>query len=146
MSGALLRHLLVPVANADDAEATSAALAPYLGAGTEHVTLLHVVEQTPGFMDHTSPEALEEEARAFLEAARERLGQAATVETAIRFGTDLVEEIADQAREEEATAIAFHPREKGQLTKLLTEDAERRLLRESTLPVVALPDADADDA
>lgn len=141
MTGNLLARIVVPVANEEDAEATCAAIEPYLREGIDQVTVVHVIEQTPGYMDHTSPEALEDEGREILAAADARLGDV-DAETELRFGTDLVEEINAVVAERDATAVVFHPRAKGRLTRLLTHDAERDLLRESRVPVVALPDAD----
>lgn len=140
MTGNLLARIVVPVANEEDTEATCAAIEPHLDEGVDQVIVVHVIEQTPGYMDHTSPEALEEEGREILGVADARLDEV-DVETELRFGTALVEEINAVVAERDATAIVFHPREKGRLTRLLTQDAERDLLRESRVPVVALPDA-----
>lgn len=137
MSEGLLDRVLVPVANQADTEATCAAIEPYLDAVGE-ILLVHVVEQTPGFMDHGSPEALEEDARRFLSRARDHLGEETVTEVAVRFGADVAEEIADFAEEREVTAVVFHPREKGLLARLVDADEERRLIRASPVPVVAL--------
>jgi nucleotide-binding universal stress UspA family protein len=135
MTRDLLARVLVPLANEEDTEATCEAVEPYLD-GIGEIVLVHVVEQTPGYMDHASPEILEEDAQAFLDLARQRLGS--TFDRAeVRFGPDVAEEIAEAAAEAEVTAIAFTPREKGLLSRFVDGDKEGDLIRASPVPVIA---------
>jgi nucleotide-binding universal stress UspA family protein len=133
----LLDRVLVPVANQADAEATRRAIEPYLDEIGE-IVLVHVVEQTPGYMDHTSPEALREEAEEFLWGARNELGEDVNAEAEIRFGDDVVEELAALAEGADATAIVFHPREKGLLGRFVDGDREGEMIAASPVPVIAL--------
>lgn len=138
MSLALFERVLVPVASEADTEATCDALEPYLDSMDELV-LAHVVEQTPGYMDHASPEALEADARRFLDMALARLGGEAFTDVAVRFGPDVTEELIALAEERDATAIVFHPRDKGLLSSLVDSSGTGELARASPIPVVALP-------
>lgn len=141
MRSGLLDRVVVPVANEEDTEATCHAIRPHLEAFAE-ILLVHVVEQTPGYMDHASPTVLEEDARRFLDHARGELGEDVVADVDIRFGRDAAQEIADFADEREATAIAFHPRQKGLLSRLVDPSHESRLIRVSPVPVVGLPPPD----
>jgi nucleotide-binding universal stress UspA family protein len=137
MTASLLERVLVPVANEEDTEATCAAIEPYLGEIGE-IVLVHVVEQTPGYMDHGSPEALAEDAQRFLAMARRELSEDTVVRAEVRYGDDVAAEIADEADEVEATAIVFHPRDKGLLAQLVDGDHEGQLIRAGPVPVIAL--------
>jgi hypothetical protein len=127
MSG-LLEHVLVPVANDEDAAATARALAPYDPA---RVTALHVVEKGEGVPDKTPVEQSETIAEESFAALRETFPEAAGE---IAYNRDVVEAILDAAEE-----IAFRPREGGRLVQLLSGDLSQRLVTDSELPVVALP-------
>lgn len=143
MSRRLLERVLVPVANQADTEATCQAIEPYLDQVGE-IILLHVVEQTEGFMDQAPPAALEEDARGFLELATDRLDSQTVTRIEVRFGTDVSEEIADEARRVDASAITFRPREKSLLERLLGGTEAPALLKVSPVPVVSLPSPDGE--
>ncbi|CAI50834.1 UspA domain protein (plasmid) [Natronomonas pharaonis DSM 2160] len=136
----LLQRTLVPVKNSDDAIATCTALADYLDGDTKLVAILHVAEQTEGYMDHASPEALRERANELFALCGKQLDESLPVRTELRFGTDVVEEIAEAAVELDVDAIVFRPCSERRLTDLLSGDAERRLLRNAPCPVVTLSD------
>lgn len=136
MSDALFRRILVPIADREDTEATCDALAGYLDESVERVTILNVIEQTEGYMDTASPEALQEEAERWFDIARDRLPVA--VETELRAGPDVVAEILTCANEIGATAIVFRPRPKHKLSDLFSTSVEHRLLTNSPCPVIAL--------
>lgn len=142
MTDPLLGRILVPVANEEDTKATCDALVPHLDERVEFVNVLYVVEQTEGYIDTTSPEALTEEANRWFDIAEEKLEAVDEVRTEIRYGTDVVDEIVASATEHDATAIVFRPREKGRLTSLFSSSIEHRLLTESPCPVIALDEDD----
>jgi nucleotide-binding universal stress UspA family protein len=132
----LLRHLLVPVANVEDARATARALAPYR---LERVTVLHVVEKGEGVPDKTPVEQSESLARESFDAFRASVPDA---EDEIVYRRDVVDGILDAAEELDASAIAFHPREGGRFRQLLSGDRSLRLVTESTRPVISVPHED----
>lgn len=131
--------VLVPVADPDDGERTAAALAPYLSPSST-VLIVNVIEKAGGAPDKASVEQREEYATEIFERARKPLeGTAGTVETAVLFGTDIVETIFEAATERDVEAVVFEPREGNRFVELLTGDVARRLVKEASVPVVALP-------
>ena len=131
--------ILVPVADPNDGERTAAALAPHL-ARSSTVLVVNVIEKAGGAPDKASVEQREEYAREIFERARGPLEErAGSVETAILFGTDVVETIFDAAVERDVDAVVFEPREGNRFVELLTGDVARRLVKRASVPVVALP-------
>lgn len=129
----LLGHILLPVANEEDALATAMALEPYR---PERVTALHVVEKGEGVPDKTPVEQSEEVAEQSYAAVR-RVFSDADEQTA--YGRDVVTAILDVAEEVEASAIVYRPREGGRLAQFLSGDLSSQLLNEADRPVIALP-------
>jgi len=129
----LLSHVLVPVADEDDARLSARELVPY---SPERVTVLHVVEKGEGVPDKTPVEQSEQLAEEAFEAIRETFPDAED-ETAYR--RNVVEAILDVADELDVSAIAFRPRRSGRLTRLLSGDRTTKLVTEADRPVVALP-------
>jgi len=136
---------IVPLANEEDATETAAALAPYLDADST-VVAVHVVEKAGGALDKASVEQRKLAAEAVFDAFVECLGDAGTVETQIRYGTDVAQTIVDAAHDSDATSIVFTPRESGRWAKLLSGDVSRKLLDTSDIPVLVLPEREVDDA
>ena len=131
--------VIVPAADPDDGERTARALAPRLGSSSTAV-VVHVVEKAGGGIDKAPMGAQEDVATDIFERARGPLESAgATVETDILYGTDIVETIFDGARERDADAVAFVPREGNRIAELLTGDVARRMVKEASIPVVVLP-------
>lgn len=137
----LLGHVVVPIADARDAAATTAALSPYLD-DVRSVTALHVVEKGGGTVDKAPMEKRLADAVGFLSTVESRLGGEVTVETRVEFGTDVAETIVETALDAGATAIAFRPRGGGRLVRLLSGDTAMRLVTDAELPVVALRPVD----
>ncbi|SRR6056297_1402298 len=135
----LLAHVLLPVANEDDALATARALEPY---GPERVTALHVVEKGGGVPDKTPVEQSEELAAESYAAIRTVFPDAGE-HTA--YARDVAEAIFDAAVETDASAIAYRPRGGNRLVQLLSGDLSTELVTDAPVPVVALPRAEADE-
>jgi nucleotide-binding universal stress UspA family protein len=135
----LLAHVLLPVANEEDALRTARALAPY---DPERVTALHVVEKGGGVPDKTPVEQSEELAAESYAAVRTVFPDAGE-HTA--YARDVVEAIFDAADEVDATAIAYQSRGGNRLVQLLSGDLSSDLATDAPVPVIALPRADADE-
>jgi nucleotide-binding universal stress UspA family protein len=135
---ALLDHVLVPVASEDDAEATCAALVPYLDE-VQRVTAVHVIEKAGGAMDKAPLEKRQEDAAEFLALVDSRLGDRVAVDTRTAYGTDVVDALFDEAASAGATAVVFRSRGGSRIRRLLSGDTSTRLVSDPDLPVVSLP-------
>ncbi|ELY82892.1 universal stress protein [Natrinema gari] len=134
MSHFLTAHLVVPVANAEDARATATALeeCPY-----NRITVVHVVEKGGGVPDKIPLEQARSRAEDSFAAFREIVPN---VETEITYATDVVKAINELAVELEVDAIAFRPRGGNRIVQLLAGDKALRLVTEAELPVIAVHD------
>ncbi len=130
----LLERVLVPIADEADARATCEALAPY-DPGT--VLLLHVVEKGEGVPDKTPVEQSKEIAAEAFAAGHETFPDA---ETHTAYGRDIVAAVLETAREVDASAVVFRPRESGRLASILGGDRTYRLVTGADRPVLTLPD------
>lgn len=135
----LLRHVLVPVANKDDALATATALEPY---GPDHVTALHVIEKGEGVPDKTPVEQSEELAEESYSAVRTVFPDA---DTHTAYRRDIVEAIFESADEVGASAIAYRSRGGGRIMQFLTGDISLKLVTQAAIPVIALPRVETDE-
>jgi len=141
MSETLFQNILVPVASAEDADATMRATRSHLRHTDGKVTVLHVIEKAGGAPDKASVEQMEERAEEIFDTARERVVDPnVDFTTEIRYGTDVAETIIDTAHDIGATAIVFTPRGGSRWKKLLTGDVASTLVTESDIPVITLPD------
>ena len=129
----LLGHALLPVANADDAAATAAALEPY---DPERVTALHVVEKGGGTPDKSSVEQSEKLAAESYAAVREVFPDAGE-HTA--YARDITEAIFEAADEVGASAIVYRSRGGNRIMQFLSGDLSVKLVTRADVPVVALP-------
>jgi nucleotide-binding universal stress UspA family protein len=136
----LLDRVLLPVASEEDAETSARALERQ---DYGEVILVNVVEKAGGAMDKAGVEQRELEAEEMFEAARAVLGD---VPSEICYGTDVVETIFDAADDIDATAVVVTPRGGNRFVRLITGDVALRLVTETELPVVVLPDIDDADA
>jgi len=134
MSQSLTDHLVVPVANEEDARATATALKGY---PYDRLTVVHVVEKGGGSPDKLSVEQAELLAEDSFAAFRRIIPD---IETEITYDTDVVTAINDLAIDCGANAVAFRPRGGSRLVQLLSGDKALRLVTNTELPVIALPD------
>ncbi|SIR89698.1 universal stress protein [Natronorubrum thiooxidans] len=135
--------VIVPVASPDDGERTATALAEYL-TPTSSVIAVNVIEKGGGVPDKAPMEQREEYAEEIFEGVRRALESTdATVETDVLYGTDVVERIFAESEARNADSVVFTPREGNRLAELLTGDVARRLIKEASVPVVALPSDDS---
>lgn len=130
----LLGHVLLPIANKQDAEATATALEPYQPGA---VTALHVVEKGEGVPDKTPVEQSEEVAKQSFAAVRSVFPDA---NDHTIYARDVVEAIFEAGRELEVTAVAYRPRPGNRLIKFLSGDQTLKLVTQSDRPVIALPE------
>lgn len=135
-STALLGHVLLPVANEEDAAESALALAPY---DPERVTVVHVVEKGGGAPDKTPVEHSESVADKSFSVARQTFPDAGTKTV---YETDVTDGIFRAADASDVTAIAFRPRGGNRLVQFLAGDISMDLITEAPVPVVALPDPD----
>lgn len=146
MDRSLFRRVIVPVANKEDATATSNALRPYINAVSESVIAVHVIEKAGGAPDKASVEQRKLRAREIFELVETGLAsEAVDVETEILYGTKIAPTILEAAEDLQATAIVFTPRGGSRWIKLLTEDVMGTMLTESNLPILVLPDEPRDE-
>jgi nucleotide-binding universal stress UspA family protein len=134
----LLAHVLLPVANEEDALATAAALEPYR---PKRVTALHVVEKGGGVPDKTPVEQSEELAEETYAAVRTVFPDAGE-HTA--YARDVVSAIHEAADEVGASAIAYRSRGGSRIMQFLSGDLSLKLVTDADRPVIALPRAESD--
>ncbi|MFC5277971.1 universal stress protein [Halorubrum rubrum] len=135
----LLEHVLLPVANEDDALATAEALEPYRPA---RVTALHVVEKGGGVPDKTPVEQSEELAAESYAAVRSVFPDA---DEHTAYDRDVVSAIFEAADAVDASAIAYRSRGGNRLMQFLSGDLTVKLVTGSDRPVIALPHGPSDE-
>lgn len=135
----LLGHVLLPLANKEDAIRTASALAPY---NPESVTALHVVER-----EEADPDAVpDKESNAIAEDIFEGVRTALPdINEQTVYSTHVIDAIFETAEAVDATAIAYQTRGEGRLMRLLSGDPSLTLVTESPLPVIALPRVDPEE-
>ncbi|RKD93256.1 universal stress protein [Halopiger aswanensis] len=141
MTKSLLTHLLVPIANEKDATATCRGLESYVGAETETITVVHVIEKAGGYMDKAPLEAREQQAERVFEIVEGHFADGPQVRRELRYGTDVIDEIVAAANEFDVSAIGFTPRSESRVRELLAGDPAYRLITESRHPVIVFSDA-----
>ncbi|APX98511.1 MULTISPECIES: universal stress protein [Natrialbaceae] len=145
MASSILKHIVVPVANEDDATETCKALDSYIDDETEIITIVHVIEKTPGYMDKAPLEARQQQAERVFSIIEDYFQTGPVIQRELRYGTDVVDEILDAAEEHDATAIGFTHRESTRLQRLLSGKGSYRLTTESEQPVVVFSRIDSTD-
>ncbi|MFP8952715.1 universal stress protein [Natrialbaceae archaeon A-arb3/5] len=143
MTSHLLRRMIVPLATEDDARRTCEALKRHLDEEA-HIYVVHVIEKGGGAPDKAPIGARQRQATEIFELAETMLEPAGyKLETEVRYGTDVVDEIVAAVDEHRGTAIAFVPRDGGRITRYLTGNKTRRLVATDRVPVIALPNESA---
>lgn len=138
-SGGLLRNIVVPVADEEDATATARALIPH---EPTQVTVTYVVEKREGTLDKASVEQHEEIATDAFTVFRETFPNA---DEEIKYRQDIVAAIIELADEIDASAIVFRPRGGSRIKQFLAGDTALRLVTEPDRPVLSLPYIDRDE-
>lgn len=129
----ILAHVLLPVADEDDALATARALEPY---DPGRVTTLHVVEKGGGVPDKTPVEQSEDLAEKSYAAVRSVFSDA---DDHTAYGRDIAGKIFEAADAVDASAIAYRARGGNRLMQFLSGDISLKLVTGADCPVVALP-------
>jgi nucleotide-binding universal stress UspA family protein len=125
-------HVLVPVADEDDARTTAELLEGYR---VGDITVLHVVEKGEGVPDKTPVEQSEQIAETAFGRFRAFFPE---IDTEITYRRDVVGAIIDVADEVDATAILFRPRGGSRILQFLAGDRALKLVTRADRPVIAL--------
>jgi len=146
MSEPFFQRVVVPVANNEDAAATTAALRPHVSGSDSTVIAVHVIEKAGGAPDKASVEQRELQAEEIFATFTDGFGGIElALETELRFGTDVASSIIGAAHDRDASAIVFTPRGGSRWRKLLTGDVTHRLVTNSDVPILVLPDREVNE-
>jgi len=140
VTDSFFQRVLVPIANPDDAAATTAALAPYVDAADSVVIAVHVIEKAGGAPDKASVEQRELVAQdVFTTVTNGLTDTGATIQTQIRYGTDIAATLVDAAHDNNASATVFTPRGASRRKKLLAGNVTHNPLNSSDVPILVFP-------
>ncbi|WP_435551779.1 universal stress protein [Natrinema sp. CGMCC1.2065] len=140
MTEPLFRRIVVPIANRDDATATATALRPHVAGTDRTVIVVHVIEKSSGAPDKASVEQRKRYAEDVFAIVTDEFDDSRiSIETDLRYGTDIATAIIVAAHDSDASAIAFTPRGGSRWRKLLTGDVSHNLIEDSDIPVLVLP-------
>jgi nucleotide-binding universal stress UspA family protein len=141
------QRVVIPVANRDDAAATTAALLPHVENTDSTVIAVHVIEKAGGAPDKASVAQLEERAEDIFSIVTDGFADTGvSPSTRLLYGTDIAASIINAAHESDASAIVFTPRGGSRWRKLLTGDVSHKLIENSDIPILVLPDEEVNDA
>lgn len=134
MSESLTKHLVVPVADEEDARETARILDEYEYG---RITVVHVVEKGERVPDKLPLEQAEQRASDAFGAFR---GFIPEIDTETAYRRDVVAAILNVAADVNASAIAFRPRGGTRLVQFLSGDTALKLVTDADRPVIALPE------
>ncbi|CQH64531.1 UspA domain protein (plasmid) [Halobacterium hubeiense] len=147
MSNSLFRRVVAPVATPDDAATTADALVPHVTGTDSTVVAVHVIEKAGGAPDKASVAQREQYASDVFDVFADGFEDTGlTLETDLRYGTDVAATIIDAAHDNDASAIVFTPRGGSRWRKLLTGDVTHKLVTESNVPILSLSDREVNEA
>lgn len=135
---AFFQHILIPVAEEEDARATCVTLQPYL-EDIERVTAVHVIEKAGGAVDKAPLEKRREDATEFLAIVEETLSGSVAVDTRTVFATDIVPALFSEAGDAGAEAVAFRARGGSRIKRIIAGDLTTKLVTDPDIPVISLP-------
>ncbi|SIR68169.1 Universal stress protein family protein [Haladaptatus litoreus] len=134
MPDALMKHLVVPVVDEEDARETARILD---NCEYGRVTVVHVIEKGEGVPDKIPLEQAEQRASEAFGAFR---GFIPEIDTETVYRRNVVAAILDVAADVDASAIAFRPRRGNRLVQFLSGDTALKLATDADRPVIALPE------
>jgi hypothetical protein len=132
MAESLTDHLVVPIANEEDARETARSLDTY---EYDQVTVVHVIQKGEAVPDKIPVEQAEQRATDAFAAFREIISEA---ETEIAYRRDVVAAIMDVVADLDASAIAFRPRDGSRVVQFISGDKALELVTNANQPVIAL--------
>ncbi|TYL37622.1 universal stress protein [Natronococcus pandeyae] len=142
MTDSIMTHMVVPIANENDATATCEALESAIDEPIERITVVHVIEKRDRYPDKAPLEARQEQAERIFRTVEDWFPDGPPLRRELRYGTNVVDEILDVAEEVDATAIGFVPQSSGRLHRLLSGRDSYRLITESEQPAVVFSRVD----
>lgn len=147
MTQQFYQNVVVPVANTEDAVATTNALVPYFEGRDGTVTAVHVIEKADGGLDKASVEQRERIVNEIFTHVTDGLADLpVTVDTEVHYSTDVAATVIEFAHDKDAGAILFTPRGGSRWEKLLSGDVSHKLVKTSDVPVLVLPDTGDSEA
>ena len=140
MPGPLTESVVIPLANEDDATNSLRAIDDWLDPEGTKLTFVHVIEKASGAPDKAPLGAREEQAERIFDIVETHFGSGEfAVETTLRYGTSVTDEVVAVADAVDATVIAFTPRDHTILSKLLSGNLTTGIVSNERFPVVVLP-------
>jgi len=140
-------RVIVPVANRDDAAATTTALIPHVKGTDCTVIAVHVIEKAGGAPDKASVEQRKQNAEEIFAIVTEGFSDSEIpFKTQLLYGTDVATSVIEEAHDSNASAIVFTPRGGSRWRKLLTGDVTHKLVGNSDVPILVLPDREVIEA